>query len=93
MSLIAGSITFGLFWIGPFYPSFFFQEDIVKTQSTLKNFFSEVRSRGHAVYDDWIELEKSAIDIWRMALEEKNLHTYYEVKYRGLLILNERVSS
>ncbi|GFO35318.1 acid-sensing ion channel 4 [Plakobranchus ocellatus] len=55
----------------------FLREDIVKTQGTLKNFFAEVRSRGHAVYDDWIKIKKAAIAIWFLALTEENLQTYY----------------
>ncbi|RUS75981.1 hypothetical protein EGW08_016263 [Elysia chlorotica] len=55
----------------------FLRDDIVKTQGTLKNFFNEVRTRGHAVYDDWIQVEEAAIAIWTMAIEEENLQTYY----------------
>ncbi|GFS25722.1 acid-sensing ion channel 4-like, partial [Elysia marginata] len=68
----------------------FLREDIMKTQGTLKNFFNEVRSRGHAVYDDWITVETAAIALWTMAIKEENLRTYYEaMKMTHMLVAPE----
>ncbi|OWF41244.1 degenerin-like protein del-10 [Mizuhopecten yessoensis] len=54
------------------------EEEKVHTASiSLKMFFQEVRSRGHAIYDGWTVLTPTGQSIWKMILEDEEMLDYY----------------
>ena len=56
--------------------------------STLRDFFQELDTRGHAIFDSWTIMVKHITDLWTKILDDEDMIEYYEFTNNSRFLQN-----